>query len=185
MDDYQSISNGTTNKILLATASGLSVIGSLIVILTYAMYKDIRSISRHLIICISIADLTVTLFNCLALAISPEVDDQVSNFDFVTCQVQSFISTTALSWSFLWTMVLAIYLYCVVVKSSKSLGKRIVWPWAHMCCWSIPLVINVVALFLGKLGNSGDRNTSGWCWINVFSMSNETFVLYSLVFSCI
>ena len=182
MDAYQSISNGKSNRILLGVASGLSIFGSLLVILTYILYKDIRTVSRHIIICISIADFVVTLFNCLALFISPVVDSQAKDFDIISCKIQSFISTSAVLWSFLWTMVLAMYLYCVLVKESTRIGKRIVWPWAHLLCWTIPLCINIVALYLGKLGNSGDENTSGWCWINVFSMSTFLCKSFRAVF---
>lgn len=169
MHTYESISNGLPNVILLGISSISSVIGSLVVMITYFLYKDIRTVSRHVVVCISISDLTVTFFNFLALLMSPEIDSGLTLDNLITCQIQSFVSTTAVLWSFLWTMVLAVYLYCVLVKENTRLAKNIIWPWAHLFCWILPLAINVTALFLGKLGSSGDRNTAGWCWINVFS----------------
>ena len=132
------------------------------------LHHEIRTVSRHIVVCISIADFLVTTSNCLAIAISPEVNSKVTESDNVSCAIQSFVGTTAVLWSFLWTMILAIYLYVDLIKGKHELGKRIIWPFAHLFCWLLPLAINLAALFLHKLGNSGDRNTSGWCWISVF-----------------
>ena len=168
MDNYQSIANGLTNQILLALSAGLSVLGCVLILITYICYSEIRTVSRHIVVCISIGDLLVTSSNCLAIAISPEVNSIVSEFDNVSCTLQSFVGTTAVLWSFLWTMVLAFYLYIDLVKGAQAFGKKLIWPWAHLFCWLIPLGINLAGLFLHKLGNSADRNTAGWCWISVF-----------------
>ena len=181
MDTYQSIANGLPNKILLTVSAGLSIVGCILMISTYIVYKDIRTVSRHIVVCISIADLIVTTSNCMATAIRPEVDSVVTDIDRITCTIQSFVGTTAVLWSFLWTMVLAIYLYIDLVKGKQALGKRLIWPWSHLCCWLIPLAINMTGLLLHKLGNAGDRNTAGWCWISVFSkhFSNNLYPNFS------
>ena len=187
-DSYQNIANGLTNDILLAISAGLSILGCTLILTTYICYKEIRTVSRHIVVCISIADIITTASNLSAIFISPEINSEIDEINNVSCTVQSFIGTTAVLWSFLWTMVLAMYLYLELVKENKSLGKRLIWPWSHVICWIAPLGINVVALFLHKLGNSGDRNTAGWCWISVFgkkihfyfSVSRDT-TLWSLI----
>ena len=168
MDKYQDTANGLTNDILLAASAGLSILGSIMIIATYTFYREIRSVSRHIVVCISIADLLVAISNCSSIVISPIVDSSTTDINQTACTLQSFVGTTAVLWSFLWTMTLAIYLYIDLVRGNQQLGKSMVWPWAHLVCWLLPLAINVVALYLEKLGNSGDRNTSGWCWISVY-----------------
>ena len=83
------------------------------------------------------------------------------------CIVQSFFGTTAVLASFLWTMVLTMYLYMVIVKERFESAKRMIFPFSHMFCWAIPLIINVVAMATNSLGNDGDLATSGWCWIKM------------------
>ena len=173
MDKYQDIANGLTNDILIAVASGLSILGSILIISTYAGYREIRSFSRHIVVCISIADLLVASSNCFSIIITPVIDSQITALDKTACTLQSFVGTTAVLWSFLWTMTLALYLYIDLVRGNQQLGKAIIWPWAHLVCWILPLAINIAALLLNKLGNSGDRNTSGWCWISVFGKYNH------------
>ena len=176
MDKYQDISNGLTNDILLAVTSGLSILGSILILLTYACYREIRSVSRHIVVCISIADLLVALSNSFAIVIAPIIDSQIKSIDKTACTLQSFVGTTAVLWSFLWTMTLAVYLYIDLVKGNQRLGKSLIWPWAHLVCWLLPLGINVAALLLRKLGNSGDGDTSGWCWISVFGKLFKLFI---------
>jgi len=168
MDTYQSIANGVINQLLLALSAALSVLGCVLIMTTYICYREIRTVSRHIVVCISIADFLVTFSNCLAIGIAPEVNSIVAKSDNVSCTLQSFIGTTAVLWSFLWTMVLALYLYLDLVKGAHAFGKKMIWPWAHLFCWLTPLAINLTGLFLHKLGNSADRNTAGWCWISVF-----------------
>ena len=161
----------TTNVVLLSVSSGLSGIGALVIIITYAFYRDIRTASRHIIVCISIADLVTTIANCSGESIQPS-----HNGKDIPCILQSFVGTTAILSSFLWTMVLAIFLYIALVRENQALAKRLIWPWCYIVCWLIPLVINVVALCLGKLGNNEDIGTSGWCWINLNGNKDTVYV---------
>ena len=43
------------NYILMAVSSALSMIGCLMIIVSYALYEDIRTSSRHIIVCITMA----------------------------------------------------------------------------------------------------------------------------------
>lgn len=164
-DDLQRRANGPINKTLLAMSTGLSGVGCLTILITYGLYKDIRTASRHIIICLSIADLVTVLANCSGLAIQPSTENDTF------CIIQSFIGSTAILCSFLWTIMLAVYLYVALVCESQRLAKRMIWPWFHILCWSVPLIINIVALLKKRLGNNTDAGTAGWCWIKLTSNS--------------
>lgn len=140
----------------LVTASTLSLVGSFLVVLSFVLYKDIRTSSRHIIVCISIADFVTSLFSLVAAIAPPKYN---------VCVLQSFIATTSLSCSFLWTMMLAVFLYLSLVKEKLQLAKSLIFPWFHLICWSIPLIINIVAISLKKLGSNNERAVAGWCWI--------------------
>lgn len=146
-------------KYVLFVSTILSTLGCLLIILTYALYKDIRSTSRHIIFCISISDLIVSISNLSAdVFIEPPMIEG--------CIIQSFIGSIFLLSSFLWTLSLAIFLYISLVMEKPSTAIAMVHPWFHLVCWLLPLVINLVALVTGNLGNGEDFAVAGWCWIN-------------------
>ena len=158
----QLVANGALNIIIVATATLLSLLGSFLIIFTYIRFKDLRTLSRHIVVCIAISDLMSSLSSCAGLLISPTSHPQNN-----ACVIQAFLGATFVLSSFLWTMFLAITLYVIIVKHNTDLAERLIFPWFHFTGWCLPLVINVVAVSLNKLGNTGDFATAGWCWIYV------------------
>lgn len=71
--------------------------------------------------------------------------------------------------SFLWTDIIAYYLYCVVIYRKfytdsewKSLLRRF-----HIIAWSIPLLVVVIVSVYKHSGRSSTySNTGGWCWVS-------------------
>ena len=155
--------------IIEATTSSLSVLGSCLVIGTYVMYKDIQSPSRHLIVCISISDLITSISNLYAsYGVEPK--------NKLACILQSFVGTTAMMCSFMWTMMLAIFLFISLDREQPSLAIRLIHPWFHLLSWLLPLGVNLVAIWLSKLGNNQDAAVAGWCWIKIDSSELIRFI---------
>ena len=161
---YQVVANRTLNIIIVATAALLSLLGSSLIIFTYIRFKDLRTLSRHIVVCIAISDLMSSLSSCAGLFISPTLDPRNGY-----CVIQAFFEAIFVLSSLLWTLFLAVTLYVVIVKQNTDLAERLIFPWFHLISWCLPLVINVVAVSLEKLGNTGDTETAGWCWIYVDS----------------
>ena len=157
MNDTDAVSQGLANKIIVTTASILSVLGSCIIILTFILFKDIRTPSRHIIVCIAISDLISSLSNCAGLFRKGNT----------ACVIQSFVGSASILSSFLWTMFLAVFLFATVVLENPYLGKRLIFPWFHLVSWSLPLAVNIAAAVLKVLGNNEDQGTGGWCWIKL------------------
>ena len=149
--------------IIIVLTCSLSILGSILIITTYALYKDIRSPSRHIIVCISIAD----LFQAMANLYSAYFVNRGATHFVENCKVQSFVGSTAINCSFMWTMMLAIFLFISLDREKPSLAIRLIHPWFHLISWLVPLFINLLALFLGKLGNNNDMASAGWCWIRM------------------
>ena len=160
---WQIYSMGFINRGIFVTSAILSIFGSLLILITYNGYKDIQSPARHIIACLSLADLFTVLVNFYGVFTKP------GGYREITCILQSFIGGGAAMSSYLWTMVLAIYLYVGLVKDNSEILEKLLHPWFHLLCWLLPLGINIVALFLNKLGNGSDRISSGWCWIKISS----------------
>ena len=145
------------NTIILTAASVLSILGASIIILTFVIFRDIRTPARHIIVCIALSDLISSLSNCFGLFMNGKGDG--------SCIMQSFIGSTFIMSSFLWTMFLAVYLCIVIVYEKRDLGRKIIFPWFHIVSWFVPLAINIIAVAMGVLGNSHSLVTGGWCWI--------------------
>lgn len=152
-----------TNKYILTIATVFSVLGSSIIILTFFIFKDIRTPARHIIVCIAISDLVSSLSNCLGLFRTEYVFEKKDPI----CIIQSFIGSTFILSSFLWTMLLAVFLYIVIVCENPDSGKRLIFPLFHGISWIVPLIINIAAISMEKLGNSRKFVTAGWCWIDL------------------
>ena len=170
----QIFSNTLLNSFLLEFSTATSIIGCLIIMITYYLYKDIRTPSRHIILCISIADFVVAAVNFMVkFADMPDDDNKASSN---LCVIRSFIGSIATLWSFFWTIALAIFLNLLIVKKDPVFADWLINWLFHPFCWLVPVVINLFALFYNKLGNSYDFVASGWCWINL-ELNGKIFLL--------
>jgi len=152
----QLYSDQLLNRILLESSTFLSMVGCLLIIGTYVMYKDIRTPSRHIIVCISISDFIVAMLNFMISF----ADFPSNGISENICILRSYLGSIALLWSFLWTMALSIFLNILIVQKNPQLADSLIHKVFHPA-----LVINLVALCSNKLGNSYDMVASGWCWI--------------------
>ena len=154
-------------KILMAVISSLSMFGSITIIVTYFLFENLRTTSRKILVYISIGDF-FTVFPYLVIrwynsADNPDRDpDKYSKSH--NCQAQSFVSTTAVMWSFMWTSSLAIYLYLSVVKQRVEMAEKLMVLF-HGINWGVPLVLVGVALCCRALGFHEANASGGWCWI--------------------
>ena len=159
----QIYSNVTLNEILLELSTSLSMVGCLLIIITYFLYNDIRTPSRHIIFCISIAYFVGAFVNFL-VKFADMPDSKIAKD---ICVIRSFVGSMATLWSFFWTVALAIFLNILIVQKDPGLADKLIHKFFHPICWVVPIFINLLALFLRKLGNSYDFVASGWCWIKL------------------
>ena len=163
---YLDYAMGPLNETLVSITCILSMLGSLIIIGSYIAWRDIRTISRNILIWISCCDFLIALGNMCGTYFKPQPNDY-------KCYAQSFIVSAALISSFLWSVTLATCLYMTIIKGKASLFQCFL-PYLHIFNWSLGLVINIVALKMGSLGNSADQITAGWCWIKHNTTSSKT-----------
>lgn len=157
---FEEEANALTNRILATISGSLSILGSSFIIVTYFLWKDLRSTSRKILGYISFADF------CLATsALEGLWNSEMTSSDNPSCEAQSFVTTTASLWSFFWTTFLAVFLYMIAVKKRRR-EAEIIFKVFHVFGWGIPLVIVGIALGEEALGNDMDKVTPGWCWIN-------------------
>eukprot|EP00731_Ephydatia_muelleri_P014846 Em0008g566a len=179
---YVSDRGGSTARAISVVAifsSLLSCMGSVLIIYVYLRWPAIRSGSRAIITYLAIADF-VTGFgyimgssnylqytsygNVTAMPASTKVE-LCNNLFTPVCKIQSFLTTSSSMMSFLWTLILAIYLHTTVVKNRVRLVQQLV-PLYHVIAWGLPTVVIFVMLATDVLGYAPVASAN-WCFIGV------------------
>ena len=147
-----------------------SIGGSLLTILPYILWKDVRSGVREIITFLAVADFFTAFgyimasFNYMHFKHYSSIDIVQACKDFdVVCQIQSYISSWASLSSFIWTSILAFYLYWTIAKGDIKSVNRF-FPFYHILSWGLPICIMFPLLVTGSLGYS-QVSAGGWCFI--------------------
>ena len=143
----------------------LSMLGSLFIIVSFVVSKDLRrSTSRQIVVFISVADFVSCTSNAVgAMYHFRHWDD---------CSVQAIFTTISTLSFLMWTTCLAVYLYFSLVLDRIETAKRLM-PLFHVLGWGLPLVIGMTAYLSGALGSSLSLATDGWCWVSVIPKHPE------------
>ena len=154
----ETAANGDVNKALVGITASLSILGTIAIISSYVLWKDVRTSSRQILVYISIADFFTALGNLLGLL----VHWKGGNDDL--CVGQSFLTTCSSLWSFFWSAFLAVFLYVSVAKGQPNVAKRMMSVFI-LFGWVVPLLITSIAAHWQVLGPDKDKESAGWCWI--------------------
>ena len=166
--DYHHHDTGdTVIKYIAMVACILSSIGSLIIILSYVLIKQIRTKVREILVHLSVMDLVYSLANLIGLLLNygnhvtdPRSCDLTHPYGII-CKVQGGFAFYATISSILWTSGIAIYLYFrVVVNRDKVV--RIVVILLYISCWGIPSLLTLWVFLVNAIGYDG-RSSGGWC----------------------
>lgn len=171
--------NDLSHKIVVTLSAVLSLCGASVIIGTFIAWEDFRSVSRKILVYISMADFLIAAGNLLGFWIHHAQFSSNNDFFNKLCEGQSFVTTTASLWSFFWTVYLAIFLYMVVVKKKRMIAEKSMTIF-HFFAWGIPLALVGTALGLQKLSTRPDSIfTSGWCWVpsNLGSSDQAVWIL--------
>ena len=153
---------------LSLASSSLSCLGSILIVFVYLRWKDVRAGSRSVITYLAIADFFTAAGYILGSSNyilhwnEPSGSVECNVFEQI-CEIQSFITSTSSLMSFLWTAILALYLYLTIVRARIGLANRLM-PYFHVVSWGIPTVVVLAFLCAGKLGFSPVA-ASSWCYI--------------------
>ncbi|KXJ24358.1 G-protein coupled receptor 157 [Exaiptasia diaphana] len=154
------------NQVLSTVAGSLSIFGTIMIFITFALWKDMRTTSRKILVFISIGDLFTAMVNVSGVSMS----STTGILDMTFCKIQSFVNIAAILSSFFWTVYLSIFLYLSLCGLRREREKKVMFVF-HVTAWGIPLI---VALSAASVGNAfGQTSISdGWCWISRNLSSN-------------
>lgn len=106
-------------QVVILISCALSFLGSLLIIITYIIWADLRTTPRKLLVFMSVADLLSAISYSFGVW-------KIFDEDSLDCIVQGAISTFANTSSFFWTVAIAIYLYIFIVRSSQRVADSLV-----------------------------------------------------------
>ncbi|XP_027026531.1 G-protein coupled receptor 157 [Tachysurus fulvidraco] len=156
-------------QVVILLSCALSVLGSVLVISTYALWPDLRTTPRQLLVFLSVAD----LISAVSYSYGVYKVFKANTWDCVTQGAFSTFSNTS---SFFWTVAIAVYLYMFIVKSSQRLADSLVL-YFHLISWGVPLAITVAAVSLQKIGYDASEVSVGWCWISIKESDHVLWML--------
>ena len=147
----------------------LSMLGSLLIIISYFCVKDLRTTARQILINLSLMDFCVGLANLVGLSVyfdsyyfnktSGNIVNAPDDIDAL-CQTQAFFSLFSTFSSILWTITLAIYMYLLVFRYNSVVNRSYVV--AYPFNYGLTFGICIWLVLTGRLGHS-PYNSSGWC----------------------
>ncbi len=144
-------------RIVVIAVCVLSILGASLIILTYVLYKDLRTTARQLLVNLSVANIVIAVSHIAGTFIVQKFvekkDDRVVfvvDTDPVCSAQAAFTMFGALS-SLLWTMTLAVYMFVMIVLSRPRLAKKLMYIF-YPVCWGGPLVLTVCFAAIGYLG---------------------------------
>ena len=164
-------------RAITLTSSSLSIVGSLLIILTFVIWKDIRrSTVRIILLFLAIADFGGATGYLMA-GINDVIDahNSAHGSNKVFCVVQSFISIYFPVASFFWTMCLAIYFMMALVFHKPKWGRWLILTF-NILAWGVPGITCSVAAGLNYLGE-GNTTSAAWCFINRSAFHHYTLYI--------
>lgn len=153
---------------LTFTSCLASLVGSALIILTFAIWKDFRTIGRAIVVFLAITDFFSALGYMFGVSVfwAKQQQHNITNYSYtVMCTTQSFITSFFPVSSFLWTLNLAIYLLAVLVLKKQG---RAIWKLFfcfHLTAWGIPLIVCALGVGFQAFGPSQSLTSVDWCFI--------------------
>ncbi|ELW68675.1 putative G-protein coupled receptor 157 [Tupaia chinensis] len=149
-----------SERAVVLLSCALSAFGSGLLVATHALWPDLRSRARRLLLFLSLAD----LLSAASYFYGVLQDFSGPSWD---CVLQGALSTFANTSSFFWTVAIALYLYLSIVRAARGpRTDRLLWAF-HVVSWGVPLAITVAAVILKKIGYDASDVSVGWCWIDL------------------
>lgn len=141
----------------------LSVFGASLIIFTYVAFKNLRTTARQLLVNLSVADIIISLSHFVGLLAKYEsmfpINGEDGNFTNVVtlphtnplCSAQGAFTAFGTVASFLWSMLIAVYML-VLTQSKTAKPRKIIVPIIYGVSWGTPIVIIVALATMDYLG---------------------------------
>ncbi|XP_073172657.1 G-protein coupled receptor 157 isoform X2 [Lepidochelys kempii] len=157
-----------SERVIVLVSCVLSFLGSSLLVFTHALWPELRTRPRQLLLYLSLAD----LLSAASYFYGVLQDFNRTSWD---CVLQGALSTFSNASSFFWTMAIASYLYITIVRGTPT-GTGLLC-FFHVMSWGVPFAITVAAVALKKIGYDASNVSVGWCWVNLQAADRVLWML--------
>lgn len=130
-----------TVQVVVGIVSLLSIFGSLLIIFTFIVFKDLRTTARHFLANLSVADSILSFSHFFGLFANYRrflCDAETSEHDPL-CTVQAAAAIVGTLAAFAWTLAIAVYMCSIVVFKRRAATWSIVV--SYVACWGLPAIL--------------------------------------------
>ena len=180
----------TSLRAVVGVSCCLSILGSLLIILSYILFKKRRSRAREILLHISFMDLGVALANLIGLSVYfdrfylieyREIrNESVPAYIVGFCKTQAFFANYCTISSILWTVALAGFLYLLIIHHRTRIAIYFHRA-SHIVCYALPLLVSLWLVFTKRLGYS-PLDSSGWCTLINTDLQSKRVDYHATVF---
>ena len=156
---------GSAPSYVAIVSCTFSCLGSLLIVLTFFILKDMRTGSQKIITFLAIADLISAvgyIIGSVNYLKHRNLSYDCGNF-LQVCEGQATVTTYSSLVSFLWTVILALYFFLIIVFKRVQVASRLMIIY-NIIAWGGPLAIVIPLLALNRLGYSHFA-ASNWCYV--------------------
>ena len=120
-----------------AVVSILSIIGAMVIIMSYAANVDLRTSGRKLLVYLSFADMFTAVGNLMGILWYIYKHALEDSACVLLCKFHGGLTIFSSISSFFWTVIIALHLYlCIVLNKCKTSDK--LTKIFHVICWGLP-----------------------------------------------
>ena len=163
-------------RIVSSLISFLSMCGAVLIILSYICFRDVRTKGGEVLCNMSLADFGVACSNFIGAVVYftqyiHQCDDDSSTLPLSCgmynqlCKAQAFFAVYCMIASFLWTLVLALYVYVLILDTGRRLASRLVM-FGYLFCWGMAALVAMWLVLTHRLGYT-EHGGAGWCALRV------------------
>ena len=165
--DLVSFDIGLSPSYVSIVSSSLSCLGSVLILLTFCVLKDLRTAAQKIITLLAVADFVSAAGYILGsvnfIIHFGETSEAQCNIFQVLCVTQAAVTSWSSLVSFCWTVILAFHFFLIIVFKRVQLASKLL-PLYNIIAWGGPLLIVIPLLATQKLGYA-PYAASNWCYV--------------------
>jgi len=166
-DDINNVLNQMTNYLL-----AISIAGALLSLITFCMFKDIRTYPIKLIcyLCVCI------IIGYTAFIAADKGEIPKNHGACIACAVFVHYFLVA---NFCWTFCIAFNFYQMIVRRNRE--SQLLEKWYHLFSWGLPMGLMIGVAASSNYGPVGGRGSDATCWITDDLARFLTFFIPGLI----
>lgn len=179
---FVKFNTGTAPSYVAIVSCTFSCLGSLLIVLTFFILKDMRTGSQKIITFLAVADLISAVGYIIGSVNYLHHRKSIGDCgDFVqVCEGQATVTTYSSLVSFAWTVILALYFFLIIVFKRVKVASKLMIIYC-IIAWGGPIAIVAPLLGFDRLGYSHFA-ASNWCFVKEHkSLTNDTVTTWIIL----